>query len=157
MTILVYRPPVSSHQHFHTSQHIGKVGRYLSSVYCQMSSHDSFMEMELQLYSPSIKPHRGLADGKGTLPVFGERDQVKGKVILGRSCYHTGCLSISVRLSHLRYNIHISYAILQLDRRCSLIYSCAGGRGPCRIFRKYCKTKTRVLLVLDHSTYLPRL
>lgn len=54
--------------------------------------------MELHLYSQSAKlPSNGLAC-HGNLPVFGEHDQVRGKVILGRNCYHTGCLSISVRI-----------------------------------------------------------
>lgn len=77
----------------------GIVERYLSKVSCQITSLNSFVQMELQLYSPSITLPGGLTDNKlGPLPVFGEHDQVRGKVTLARSCYHTGCLSISVSL-----------------------------------------------------------
>jgi hypothetical protein len=57
--------------------------------------------MELQLYSPSVKLHQEHTDDRGPLAVFGDHDQVGGKVILDPSCYHTGRLSISVRCAHM--------------------------------------------------------
>ena len=53
----------------------------------------SSAKLELQLYSPSLKVSQ---DGQGPMAVFGDHDQVSGKVSLDTSCHHTGRLSISV-------------------------------------------------------------
>ncbi|KAF8220933.1 hypothetical protein L208DRAFT_1331020 [Tricholoma matsutake] len=95
------RKPVPSHRHPPSS--------FISPTYSHVSTY-RFVQMELQLYSPSITLPGGLTDNKlGPLPVFGEHDQVRGKVTLARSCYHTGCLSISIEGAFM-------YSPLQVNR-----------------------------------------
>ncbi|RDB30650.1 hypothetical protein Hypma_005833 [Hypsizygus marmoreus] len=65
------------------------------STYSHVSTYRS-LQMDLQLYSPSVKLQQDEYDGGGPLAVFGDHDQVGGKVILDPSCYHTGKLSISI-------------------------------------------------------------
>ncbi|KDR80312.1 hypothetical protein GALMADRAFT_242672 [Galerina marginata CBS 339.88] len=62
------------------------------SIYSHVSTYRS-SKVELQLYSPSLKVHE---DGRGPIAVFGDHDQVTGKVTLDSSCHHTGRLTISI-------------------------------------------------------------
>ncbi|TFK38120.1 hypothetical protein BDQ12DRAFT_121772 [Crucibulum laeve] len=63
------------------------------SIYSHVSTYRS-LQLELQLYSPSLKVQE---DGhRGPLAVFSEHDQVGGKVILDQSCFHTGRLTVSI-------------------------------------------------------------
>ncbi|KAF9482332.1 hypothetical protein BDN70DRAFT_801784 [Pholiota conissans] len=63
------------------------------SIYSHVSTYRS-SKMELQLYSPSLKVYS--EDAHGPMAVFGEHDQVGGRVTLDPSCGHTGRLSISI-------------------------------------------------------------
>lgn len=55
----------------------------------------SSLKLEMQLYSPSLKVRE---DGRGgPIAVFSAHDQVRGKVSLDASCYHSGRLTIAVR------------------------------------------------------------
>lgn len=51
--------------------------------------------MEARIYSPSVKV---LPEGNKILPVFGDRDQVGGFIILDPAC-QSGRLMLSVRSS----------------------------------------------------------
>ncbi|KAF8903298.1 hypothetical protein CPB84DRAFT_1774459 [Gymnopilus junonius] len=62
------------------------------SIYSHVSTYRS-SKLELQLYSPSLKVHQ---DGTGPIAVFGDHDQVTGKVSLDPTCYHTGRLTIAI-------------------------------------------------------------
>ncbi|KAF9458236.1 hypothetical protein BDZ94DRAFT_1201451 [Collybia nuda] len=66
-----------------------------TQTYSHVSTYRS-LQMELQLYSPSVKLQQEHFDDRGPLAVFGDHDQVGGKVILDPSCNHTGRLSISI-------------------------------------------------------------
>ncbi|CAA7264395.1 unnamed protein product [Cyclocybe aegerita] len=63
-----------------------------ASVYSHVSTYRS-SQLELQLYSPSLKVHD---DGRGPVAVFSGHDQVGGRVCLDADAYHTGRLSISI-------------------------------------------------------------
>ncbi|EGN92882.1 hypothetical protein SERLA73DRAFT_98668 [Serpula lacrymans var. lacrymans S7.3] len=64
--------------------------------YPHVSSFRS-LQMEMQLYSPSVKTARQEGSDKvKTRPVFGDLDRVEGKVILDSSCSQSGRLSISI-------------------------------------------------------------
>lgn len=52
--------------------------------------------MDLFIYSPSVMD--ATIPGQKAIPVFGDNDQVGGKVILDPTCSHSGRLSVSVRL-----------------------------------------------------------
>lgn len=55
------------------------------------------LQMEVQIYSNSVKTVQQEGhEGTKPLPVFGDHDQISGKVILDPSCSHSGRLSIDV-------------------------------------------------------------
>lgn len=57
---------------------------------------DRSVQLEMQIYSPSLQPSDQPRDNFGTLAVFSEHDQISGRVVLDPSCSHSGRLSISV-------------------------------------------------------------
>ncbi|KAJ7269848.1 hypothetical protein C8J57DRAFT_1180920 [Mycena rebaudengoi] len=65
-----------------------------SPSYSHVSSYRS-LQMEVQIYSPSVKVIPGLWSEKHTLPVFGDHDVVGGKVILTPNC-QSGRLALTI-------------------------------------------------------------
>ncbi|KXN92145.1 hypothetical protein AN958_09237 [Leucoagaricus sp. SymC.cos] len=63
-----------------------------TAIYSHVTTYRS-VQLELQLYSPSLKVKDG---SRGPLAVFSQNDKVSGQVYLDSSCHHTGRLSVTL-------------------------------------------------------------
>ncbi|KAL0960086.1 hypothetical protein HGRIS_011731 [Hohenbuehelia grisea] len=69
-----------------------------SPAYSHVSTYRT-LQMEMQVHSPSVKNVEDDTEDRfpTSLPVYGDNDQVRGRVILDPSCSATGRLTISVQ------------------------------------------------------------